>query len=162
MGKWLAAVVGGALVCGAGVAAEEVVIIEEIPAAALQPAEPMEYESLMICIWEDAPDVQMTTTTSGVKIGVLGSFGAPVYGVEAAVICGGSDEVYGFKGSLAYTIGKNLDGLGLAPVNYVEKFSGVQIGAVNIADEGMVQFGLVNVMKNGFLPFFPVVNFAWK
>jgi hypothetical protein len=38
---------------------------------------------------------------------------------------------------------------------------GLQVGIVNVTDElHGVQIGVANVAKNGFLPFFPVVNAA--
>ncbi len=120
------------------------------------------FEMLMLCIWEGLPDYSETSPTYGVKVGILGSGGAPVYGVEAAVICAGSDDNSGFKGSLAYTLGKELYGLALAPVNYIEQTVGVQIGAVNIARSCSIQFGLLNFMEDGFLPVFPLVNIAVK
>ena len=118
------------------------------------------YESLMITIWDDAPDYQEKISTYGVKIGILGCFGAPVYGVEAAVIAAGSDEVTGFKGALGYTDGRRVAGVALAPVNFVDHNAGVAIGAVNVAKRGGLQIGILNFMENGFLPFFPIVNFS--
>ena len=123
--------------------------------------EPENYESVMLTIWEDTPLYQQDTPTYGVKLGILGCGGAPVYGAEGAVIAASSNEVYGFKGTLAYTSGEKLCGAALAPVNLVKKVSGVTIAAVNVADEGGIQIGLLNFMKNGFLPCFPIFNFAW-
>ena len=119
------------------------------------------YETVSVCIWENKPQMQMIFPTCGVKIGILGCFGAPVYGAEGAVVCAGSDEVYRFKGGLGYTLGKRLDGMCLAPVNVVDEVNGLQIGAVNVTKGGQtIQVGLLNFLENGFLPVFPLVNFS--
>jgi hypothetical protein len=47
-------------------------------------------------------------------------------------------------------------------VNYAKSVKGVQFGLVNITDNLYgIQIGLVNVAKNGFLPVFPILNFAF-
>lgn len=132
----------------------------ETPAAQSKYAE--NYESFMFTIWEDAPEYQMYTETYGVKLGILGCGGAPVYGVEGAVVCASSKDVKGFKGALAFTSGEKLAGVALAPVNLVDEVDGVAFAAVNIAKKGGIQFGILNFMENGFLPWFPLVNFPVK
>ncbi|MCQ2377663.1 MAG: hypothetical protein MJ016_00430 [Victivallaceae bacterium] len=119
------------------------------------------YESIMLTIWEDSQLYQQDTPTYGVKLGILGCGGASVYGAEGAVIAASSREVCGFKGTLAYTSGEKLSGAALAPVNLVKKVNGVTLAVVNVADEGGIQIGVLNFMKNGFLPCFPIFNFAW-
>ena len=45
----------------------------------------------------------------------------------------------------------------------ISKSSSAQIGIFNMTDEIKVfQFGLLNCAKNGFLPCFPIINFAVK
>ena len=58
----------------------------------------------VICVWTKRPTRRINDTYR-VKIGILGSFGAPVYGAEAAVITASSGALRGFKGSLVYTNG---------------------------------------------------------
>ncbi|ADN77505.1 conserved hypothetical protein [Ferrimonas balearica DSM 9799] len=73
-------------------------------------------------------------------------------------------------------ITNDVKGLNLGFVNYSEgdtgfdwsavnvaKTSQAQLGFVNVTDEiKVVQVGLLNCAKNGFLPCFPLVNFAVK
>lgn len=68
----------------------------------------------------------------------------------------------------------NVKGLNLGVVNVstgdtsfdwsaanISKSSGAQLGIFNMTDEiSVVQIGLINCAKNGFLPCFPFVNFA--
>ncbi len=129
---------------------------------AAQPKYAENYESFMFTIWEDAPEYQMYTDTYGVKLGILGCGGAPVYGVEGAVINAGSKYVNGFKGTLGFTSGEKLVGVALAPVNLVDEVDGVTFAVVNVAKKGGIQFGILNFMENGFLPCFPIVNFPVK
>ncbi len=70
----------------------------------------------------------------------------------------------------------DVKGLNLGFVNYstgntgfdwsavnIAKTSQAQLGFVNVTDEiKVVQIGLLNCAKNGFLPCFPLVNFAVK
>ncbi|HYO97498.1 MAG TPA: hypothetical protein VER33_23460 [Polyangiaceae bacterium] len=52
-------------------------------------------------------------------------------------------------------------GAELGIVNYARRMRGLQVGIVNVTDElHGVQIGVANIAKNGFLPFFPVVNAA--
>ena len=47
-------------------------------------------------------------------------------------------------------------------INVTEKITSVQIGFVNVTNEiKSFQFGFLNIAKNGFLPVFPVFNFAY-
>ncbi len=133
--------------------------------AQAKPADPAAkdiYETFMFTIWEDTPEYQMYTPTYGVKLGILGCGGAPVYGAEGAVVCAGSKEATGFKGAIGYTNGEKLSGAALAVVNLVDEINGVEIGVVNVAKKGGIQIGILNFMEDGFLPCFPIVNFSLK
>ena len=70
----------------------------------------------------------------------------------------------------------NVKGANIGAVNYstgytgfdwsianISKSSGAQVGIFNMTDKiDVVQIGLLNCAKNGFLPCFPFVNFAVK
>lgn len=120
------------------------------------------YELFTFSIWDGLPESQMLIPTYGVKLGILGSGGAPVYGVEGAVINAGTPEMTGFKGALAYTTGNRMDGVILAPVNCVTNFKGLALAVVNYAKTGGIQIGILNFLEDGFLPWFPIVNFSCK
>ena len=52
-------------------------------------------------------------------------------------------------------------GASIGVVNYSRRATGVQLGLVNSTEElHGVQIGVVNLAKNGFAPFFPVINAA--
>lgn len=57
--------------------------------------------------------------------------------------------------------GEEFKGFTLGVVNHARRVNGLQLGLVNVADElHGVQIGLANFAKNGFVPFFPVLNVA--
>lgn len=57
--------------------------------------------------------------------------------------------------------GSSMEGAEFGIVNHARRVQGVQLGLVNVASElHGVQIGVLNFAKNGFLPFFPVVNSA--
>ncbi len=43
-----------------------------------------------------------------------------------------------------------------------EKLSGFQLGAVNYAAHNGVQVGVINIIKDGWIPVFPGINFSFK
>ena len=59
------------------------------------------------------------------------------------------------------TMSKAIGGLQFALLNFTDRMSGLQLGIVNIAEEQSFQLGLVNVIKNSPLPFFPIINFRF-
>lgn len=64
----------------------------------------------------------------------------------------------------AVNLAESTDGVQVGAIwNYAEHTaSGLQIGLINRADElDGVQIGLLNFCSNGFLPFFPIINFAF-
>jgi hypothetical protein len=71
-------------------------------------------------------------------------------------------DVYGLRLNLLCGENFNVAGLDLGLVNgVIEKVSGVQVAAMlNVSEKVRgVQIGLLNFMKDGFLPFFPLINF---
>jgi len=59
----------------------------------------------------------------------------------------------------AINVANDVDGLQVALGNKARSvYFGSQVGLINIADSGW-QIGLLNFNKNGFLPFFPLINF---
>ena len=87
-----------------------------------------------------------------------------------------ADDVYGVQGGLAYAQAKNVTGFQAAGVcvntgkltgiqcnlyGQVADSTGVQFGLINVSHGKGVQFGLINYIKDAWLPFFPIVNFAF-
>jgi hypothetical protein len=98
-------------------------------------------------------------------------------------VLGWQSGIYGFAGSLeglqsglvnhvrgdahgAMLGGVNVseqytEGVAVGIVNYARRANGIQLGLVNVTNELYgVQIGLANYARNGFLPFFPIVNAA--
>lgn len=68
----------------------------------------------------------------------------------------------GLQTGLANQVGGELAGLQLGLTNDAEKGAGLQIGIINQSRSMRgLQIGLINRNNNGFLPFFPIVNFGW-
>ncbi len=86
--------------------------------------------------------------------------GAKLDGIQAAVYNRTDDFSGGELGLI--NIAEDLTGIQLGVYNKTEAGKGgAQLGIVNFArsSNGGVQFGIVNIMKNGFLPVFPIFNF---
>jgi len=102
------------------------------------------------------------TKICGVKAGLPCSGGVkPVYGVEGSVVYAGTENVTGLQCSLITAKAVKVSGLQLSLLNFSVKVAGVQLGIVNIADDSAFQIGIVNIIKNSPLTFFPVINFRF-
>jgi len=88
-----------------------------------------------------------TEWTKGLQLGVLNLNFQNSTGLDLAVV---------------NTASKNMRGVQLGIVNYVSNQKGVQLGIFNSAEWSSIQFGLINIIKNGWLPFFPFFNFSFK
>jgi len=68
----------------------------------------------------------------------------------------------GFQTGLANQVAGQLTGFQLGLGNDAEGGAGLQIGLINQSRSLRgLQLGLINRNKNGFLPFFPIVNFGY-
>ncbi len=140
------------LVCGlmAGVAG----------AAECEPVE-SDWTFLQICFAPGVPSDSATVPVNGVKVGAPISDGARVNGVEGAVLYAGSTEVNGLQGSLIAASADTVGGLQLSLFNQVRDCCGLQLGIVNMAEGKSFQIGLLNYVKDAWIPYFPVVNFKF-
>jgi hypothetical protein len=100
-----------------------------------------------------------------------------VAGVDAALGVSMSNKVQGVRFSFLLNNGKDSNGLEGACVNLSKNYGGVSLGIFNQAaeksemlqlglinqssDSKGVQIGLINLMDNGFLPIFPFINFGF-
>ena len=95
-----------------------------------------------------------------------------VYGIQASCAVNIADEVIGFDPGLV-CITKNITGFQASAVNISDKVTGFQASAVNVVREelkgvqlGVVnyskksgcQFGLINIIEDGALPFTIIFN----
>ena len=118
-----------------------------------------EWDIFALSFTENAPADSALTDIYGIKVGAPISGGpAPVYGVEASVLWAGTLDVKGVKCSLIGTDGSSGAGLQLAIVNFIHRWSGLQLGIFNYATDKSFQIGLVNIIKNSTVPFLPFVN----
>lgn len=97
---------------------------------------------------------------AGLQQGVYTSAGR-LFGVQSGVVNHVRGHAYGARFAFVNLSDTYTEGAELGLVNYARQVHGLQLGIVNVADElHGVQIGLANLAKNGFLPFFPVVNAA--
>ncbi len=82
---------------------------------------------------------------TGLQPGLLGNITGKMNGCQLGLF-NVADEMNGFQASA---------------VNVAGESSGFQLGFVNVAKKGVFQFGLVNVIEDGWLPFLPFFNFSF-
>ncbi len=123
-------------------------------------------------IWFDVPRSVNRTNVDGLKLGLPISSGrVRVHGLELSAFCSATDQVNGMQ-LAPVNLCKQMGGFQMALVNVAgtRSFafqlglvnttgSGSQIGLVNVSDRAGFQFGLLNFNSDGFLPFFPIINF---
>lgn len=99
---------------------------------------------------------------SGLEFALLGSITENVRGLELSTLFNNNLEFQGF-GMSVFNNAENLSGgAQIGIVNKADNFySGLQLGILNIGSGTLgVQVGLINIMDNGFLPVFPFFNFS--
>ncbi len=123
------------------------------------------------CFWPNA-SIPSTDSVRGMNMGFI-DYGNSVVGVELGLF---SITKYLVGGQLVFiNAGGTLKGINLAALNFVKRTQGVQVGVYNdaatLASGGQIgivnrtidgkgmQFGLVNIMDNGFAHVFPFINF---
>ncbi|MBQ4107422.1 MAG: hypothetical protein IJC73_07595 [Lentisphaeria bacterium] len=107
------------------------------------------------------PTATRHSSTYGVKVGAPICDGAPVVGVEAALLYAGSRSVTGFQGSLITADCDDLTGLQFSLVNFVRDCAGLQLGLFNYATGKTFQIGILNYCQDSWCPWFPIVNFKF-
>ena len=118
-----------------------------------------EWDIFSLSFTENAPADAAMIDICGVKVGAPISGGpAAVYGVEGAVFWAGTQNVYGVKCSLIATDGNAGAGLQLALCNFINRFSGLQLGIFNYAKDEACQIGLINIIENSPVKFLPIIN----
>ncbi|MFA6290718.1 MAG: hypothetical protein WC637_02990 [Victivallales bacterium] len=96
----------------------------------------------------------------GIKIGAPISGGSGIVdGLEASLFASMTANVNGFQTAGFYVESQKVNGLQFSIVNSADDVGGVQLGIVNIAQKKGFQIGLVNYIKDGAVPFLPIVNF---
>jgi hypothetical protein len=96
----------------------------------------------------------------GVQEGIYASAGT-LSGVQIGAVNHVAGAAMGARFAIVNVSGLHTEGAEFGFVNHSRRIDGLQLGLVNVAEElHGVQIGVANVAKNGFLPFFPVVNAA--
>ena len=108
------------------------------------------------------PSSSLNSKIYGVKVGAPISGGnGLVDGVEASLFTSLTANVSGFQTAGFYVNAKKINGLQFSIVNSAEEVGGVQLGIVNISQKKGFQIGFVNYIKDGMIPFLPVINFKF-
>ena len=84
-----------------------------------------------------------------------------VTGLQAAAICNVTDDVTGFQAAVICNRTGDVTGFQTSLVNVAEKSRALQVGLINVAKKGGFQFGLINYIEDGVIPFFPFINFQF-
>lgn len=84
-------------------------------------------------------------------------------GMQFAGISNRSQQVLGIQIAALVNDAESMTGMQVGIMNFAPRATGLQIGAlVNKADSVVgLQIGLLNINKNGWLPFFPFLNFGF-
>jgi hypothetical protein len=89
------------------------------------------------------------------------TFAGNLSGVQFGVVNRVEDASTGARFAVVNLSGSSSRGAEFGLVNHARRVDGLQLGIVNVTDElHGVQIGLANFAKNGFVPFFPVMNAA--
>ena len=95
----------------------------------------------------------------GLEIGFFSACGR-LNGVQFGLVSALCNHLEGLQVGLFYNSSKKFKGVQFGIVNNAGNHSGGwQFGMVNFSKKDGIQFGLLNFKKDGFLPFFPFVNF---
>jgi hypothetical protein len=99
---------------------------------------------------------------SGLGVGIVNLSYGDASGVQLALTNSVDGRFRGLQTALANVNEGDLSGIQLGGLNVTEDGSGMQLGLWNRASSLKgVQLGLININANGFLPFFPFINFGF-
>ena len=93
--------------------------------------------------------------------GGLVSIARDVNGLQAGLACCVSRDVSGFQASAVSIALGTVRGIQCNLYGQAHDCRGVQLGIVNISGGKGLQFGAINIMKDAWLPVFPILNFAF-
>ncbi|MFA6567280.1 MAG: hypothetical protein WCS96_03640 [Victivallales bacterium] len=131
--------------------------------AAPAKAQPLnDWEFFELVFVPGAPSSSLSSKIYGVKVGApISSGNGIVDGVEASLFTSMTANVNGFQTAGFYVEAQKMNGLQFSIVNFAEELGGVQLGLVNMSQKKGFQIGVVNYIKDGMIPFFPVINFKF-
>lgn len=122
----------------------------------------VDWDFLQIMFFPGFPTYPDDSVVCGVKIGLPVSGGkGEVFGLEVAGASCMTNGINGVQMAPFFNLADEMKGAQFSTVNVAEELcDGAQFGLVNYSAKNGIQFGLVNYMENGFLKFFPIVNFS--
>jgi hypothetical protein len=128
--------------------------------------------------WFNYPAETADSKVDGIKLGlpICSGYGS-VEGMELSLFCSATDKISGLQWAfIGVTACKELNGtqLGLlnavagdakggqiGMINIAGRLAGIQLGIVNSVKHGL-QFGLININEDGWLPVCILFNFSVK
>ncbi len=84
-----------------------------------------------------------------------------VYGFQLAALSNVSKDLYGTQLGV-FNLSNKLSGFQFSAVNISDGGDGCQVGVVNVCNRRGLQFGLVNYIRDGWMPFMLGFNYSWK
>jgi hypothetical protein len=121
-----------------------------------------EWEFFELVFVPGAPSSSLNSKIYGVKVGApISSGNGIVDGVEASLFTSLTANVKGFQTAGFYVDAQKMNGLQFSIVNFAKELEGVQLGILNMTEKKGFQIGFVNYIKDGMIPFFPVINFKF-
>jgi len=115
---------------------------------------------------------------NGLEVGVANIVEGRVNGIQLAPVMNEADDLVGMQFAGISNKSQKVLGIQIAPlVNDAESLTGMQVGIMNFAPRATglqigalinksdsvagLQIGLLNINRNGWLPFFPILNFGF-
>ncbi len=164
MKKIMTFIFAAAVLCTVASAEEKATVQVVKPAAAdsVTVVPENEWDFLDFNVFPGVPKSSDTSRVYGIKLSPTVSAGTGcVYGVEMAAFSCMTEQIKGTQLAPAFNSAKKNQGMQASVVNVAEKMEGLQLGLVNVSQSNGFQIGLVNIIKDGWLPFCPVLNFSF-
>ncbi len=121
-----------------------------------------DWEFFELAIMPGVPSSSLNSKIYGVKAGLpISSGNGIVDGVEAGLFASMTANMNGFQTAPFYVESQKMNGLQFSIVNSAEEVGGVQLGIVNMTQKKGFQIGIVNYVKDGAIPFLPIINFKF-
>lgn len=90
---------------------------------------------------------------NGMQMALIGNQAQNVNGWQLGIV-NRSKDITGLQtGIFNYITNRSKDAFQLGIANMTEKSGGIQFGLVNHTTEDCIQIGLINISRNGFVPF---------
>ena len=123
---------------------------------------PADWEFFDFVIFPGVPSSADSSRVYGLKLSPTISAGYGIVGgVEMAAFSCMTENIDGTQLAPLFNSAKDMDGLQASLVNVTEKMCGLQLGLVNVSKKTGFQIGVVNYIKDGPVPFLPIINFAF-